>query len=253
MSPLPKTQPRQILDDSQWLNALGIDPFWIVEQVASASSEMASENMEIVSPTNLVANKQLIQSKTDLLDWSALEKGIQECQSCELFKTRKQAVLGVGDRKATWLIVGEAPGAEEDIAGLPFVGKAGKLLDAMLAALGLNRQNGVYIANAVKCRPPGNRTPEISEIDACNRFLNQQIEWIQPKVILALGRPAAYAVLGREASIQSQRGAVHFRQQGGTRIPVVVSYHPAYLLRQPEEKWKSWQDLLLAEDSLKSL
>ena len=157
---------------------------------------------------------------------------------------------GVGDRKATWLLVGEAPGTEEDAAGLPFVGKAGKLLDAMLAALGLNRQTGVYIANAVKCRPPENRTPETAEIDACNHYLNQQIEWIQPQVIVALGRPAAYAVLGREGSIQSLRGAVQYRTQGERRIPVVVTYHPAYLLRQPEEKWKSWQDLLLAESTL---
>jgi DNA polymerase len=123
----------------------------------------------------------------------------------------------------------------------------------MLAALNLQRAQGVYIANAVKCRPPENRTPETGEIDACNGFLNRQIAMIQPQVIVVLGRPAAYAVLGQEASIQSLRGSVHYREQGGRRIPVIVTYHPAYLLRQPAEKWKAWQDLLLADSALKAL
>lgn len=135
------------------------------------------------------------------------------------------------------------------MSGQPFVGQAGKLLDAMMAALDLKRDQRVYLANAVKCRPPENRTPDSREIDACNAFLDQQIGWIQPKVILALGRSAAYAVLGQEASIQTLRGRVHYRQQGDQKIPVVVTYHPAYLLRQPAEKWKVWQDLLMADST----
>ena len=180
----------------------------------------------------------------------ALEAAIRACRNCVLCKGRKQAVPGSGDRQASWMMVGEAPGAEEDATGLPFVGKAGKLLDAMLAALNLKRDQGVYIANAVKCRPPENRTPDSGEIDACNVFLTQQIELVQPEVIVALGKPAALAVLGHADSIQSLRGAVQYREQGGRRIPVIVTYHPAYLLRQPEEKWKSWQDLLLAASAL---
>lgn len=230
---------RRTLNDTQWLEAMGIDPFWIeTPQAPGAATTPSTSDVMATTVTGPIT------------DWTALEKAIRDCRACGLCQGRKQAVPGTGDRQATWLMVGEAPGAEEDAAGLPFVGKAGKLLDAMLAALGLNRQTGVYIANAVKCRPPENRTPESSEIDACNHFLNQQIEWIQPEVIVVLGRPAAYAVLGREASIQSLRGTVHFREQNGRRIPVIVTYHPAYLLRQPEEKWKSWQDLLLAQSTL---
>lgn len=243
------TPKRRELKDSQWLQAIGIDPFWIETPSSPAVRPSVADSVaQAVNPKVAGANVTGVQPAS--ADWDQLEATIRDCQACGLCQGRKQAVAGSGDRQATWLMVGEAPGAEEDVAGLPFVGKAGKLLDAMLAALGLNRQTGVYIANSVKCRPPENRTPESAEIDACNHFLNQQIEWIQPAVIVALGKPAAYAVLGREASIQSLRGAIHFREQGGRRIPVVVTYHPAYLLRQPEEKWKSWQDLLLAASAL---
>jgi DNA polymerase len=238
---------RRQLDDRQWLEAMGVDPFWIERPAEPKPTPAAQALVEAASTAESDLRAVLSEPATD---WDTLQATIQSCRSCGLCKGRKQAVPGTGDRNATWLMVGEAPGAEEDVAGLPFVGNAGKLLDAMLAALGLNRQTGVYIANAVKCRPPDNRTPAIAEIDACNHFLNQQIAWIQPQIIVALGRPAAYAVLGREASIQSMRGAVQFREQDDRRIPVVVTYHPAYLLRQPEEKWKTWQDLLLAESTL---
>ena len=263
MSSVQMADRRRTLDDRQWLEAMGIDPFWVEsgagpaeptvsQAVVSEPDTVAAVKDHLASPTVPVVSRdtQTPTQREGDAEWAALEAKIRGCRACILCKDRKQAVPGTGDRQARWLMVGEAPGAEEDAAGLPFVGKAGKLLDAMLAALGLNRQTGVYIANAVKCRPPENRTPESAEIDACNHFLNQQIEWIQPEVIVVLGRPAAYAVLGREASIQSLRGAVHYRQQGGRQIPVVVTYHPAYLLRQPEEKWKVWQDLLLAESAL---
>lgn len=235
-------QRRRKLNDTQWLQAMGIDPFWIEGPADARFAPATGQAPSVATPTHTTARTAQAPSG----DWVTLEATIRECRACALCKARKQTVPGSGDRQATWLLVGEAPGADEDATGLPFVGKAGKLLDAMLAALDLNRQTGVYIANAVKCRPPENRTPESTEIDSCNHFLNQQIAWIQPEVIVALGKPAAYAVLGRDASIQSLRGNVHYRVQDGREIPVIVTYHPAYLLRQPEEKWKTWQDLLLA-------
>lgn len=248
---------RRQLTQAQWLEAVGIDPFWISEAPVSAGvPNSAATSPAKPERVNDSAAKPVIAppsvSIIEATDWTALEEQIHGCRACGLYQGRKQAVPGTGDRAATWLMVGEAPGAEEDAAGLPFVGKAGKLLDAMLAALNLKREQGVYIANAVKCRPPQNRTPETAEMDACNGFLQQQIALIQPEVIVALGRPAAYAVLGQEASIQSLRGSVHYHERDGRRIPVIVTYHPAYLLRQPPEKWKAWQDLLLAERTLKA-
>ena len=226
---------RRELTRTQWLEAVGVDPFWIVDEapvIQAAAPESAAP------------------SAAKTADGETLDQRIRSCKNCGLARGRKQTVPGSGDLQADWLLVGEAPGAEEDRAGLPFVGQSGKLLDAMLAALGLNCHKGVYLTNAVKCRPEDNRTPETAEMDACNAFLAQQIAQIQPKVILALGRPAAYAVLGQEASIQSLRGSIHYHQQGERQIPVVVTYHPAYLLREPTEKWKAWQDLVLAKKSL---
>lgn len=180
------------------------------------------------------------------LGWDELESRIRECSACRLCERRTQAVPGVGDREADWLFVGEGPGAEEDLRGEPFVGQAGKLLDAMLAAIGLARGRQVYIANTVKCRPPGNRTPEAEEMAACHPFLERQIALIRPRIIVALGRPAAQALLGTEVKIASARGQT-FDRQG---IPVVVTYHPAYLLRNPQDKAKAWEDLCFARDSI---
>ncbi len=240
-------QRRRQLNDAQWLQAMGIDPFWI-----ESPSDQRLAPPPAARPVSADAAVALPRDHAGAPagDWDSLEAAIRACRACSLCKERKQAVPGSGDHQATWMMVGEAPGAEEDAAGQPFVGKAGKLLDAMLAALNLQRAQGVYIANAVKCRPPENRTPESPEIDACNAFLTRQIELVQPEVIVALGKPAAYALLGHADSIHSLRGAVQYREQGGRRIPVIVTYHPAYLLRQPEEKWKSWQDLLLAASVL---
>ncbi|MBI1905904.1 MAG: uracil-DNA glycosylase [Rhodocyclales bacterium] len=173
------------------------------------------------------------------LEWEALEQAIRSCTACRLCEQRKQAVPGVGDRRATWMFVGEGPGAEEDRRGEPFVGQAGKLLDAMLAAIGLRRGEGVYIANAVKCRPPHNRTPEPDEIAACLPFLQRQIALVRPRVLVALGRPAAQALLGAEVRISTARGKVHAH----SGFPVIVTYHPAYLLRNPVDKGKAWEDL----------
>lgn len=183
------------------------------------------------------------------MDWETLESEIRRCTACRLCAQRKQAVPGAGDRFAEWMLVGEGPGAEEDRLGEPFVGAAGKLLDAMLAAIGLLRGRGVYIANAVKCRPPHNRTPERDEIDACFPFLARQIELVRPKLLVALGRPAAQALLKTEVSIGASRGKT-FRY-GAT--PVIVTYHPAYLLRNPQDKAKVWEDLCFARRVMREM
>jgi DNA polymerase len=175
------------------------------------------------------------------LDWEALEAEIRACTACPLHRTRAQAVPGVGNRQARWMFVGEGPGREEDRRGEPFVGPAGKLLDAMLFALGLDRTR-VYIANAVKCRPPDNRTPTAEEIAVCAPFLFRQIALVRPRVLVALGRPAAFALFGEEIKIAQARGRI-FRYGD---IPVVVTYHPAYLLRNPADKAKAWEDLCRA-------
>jgi DNA polymerase len=183
------------------------------------------------------------------LSWEALADAVAHCTACKLHLTRTQGVLGVGDRNADWLIIGEAPGADEDRLGEPFVGQAGKLLDAMLAAISLQRGDNVYIANLLKSRPPGNRNPEPDEVAACRPYLLAQIELIQPKLILALGRFAAQNLLDTDEAIGRLRGRVH-RFQG---VPLVVTYHPAYLLRNLADKARAWEDLCLARRTYTSL
>ncbi|MFW5910301.1 MAG: uracil-DNA glycosylase [Thiohalospira sp.] len=182
------------------------------------------------------------------LGWDDLAARVAGCTACPLHEGRTRTVFGVGDRAADWLVVGEAPGAEEDRRGEPFVGRAGELLDAMLAALGLARGDGVYIANILKCRPPRNRDPQPAEVAACSPYLRRQIELIDPGVILAVGRIAASNLLGREARLGELRGRVHHHPETGT--PVVVTYHPAYLLRNPADKARAWADLRLARRTL---
>jgi DNA polymerase len=176
------------------------------------------------------------------MGWEALREAVRGCTACGLCKQRKQAVFGVGHESAPWLFVGEGPGADEDEQGEPFVGQAGKLLDAMLAAIGIRRGREAYIANVVKCRPPGNRTPTSEEAAACAQFLDRQIELIAPRLIVALGKTAATRLLGSEASLASLRGKVH--EYRGT--PLIVTYHPAYLLRSLPEKARAWEDLVFA-------
>ena len=180
---------------------------------------------------------------TSLLELRTL---VAECNACGLHAGRKQAVFGVGAEKADWMFVGEGPGADEDELGDPFVGQAGRLLDSMLTAIGCQRGREVYIANVVKCRPPGNRTPTAEEVGACAPFLDRQIELVTPKLIVALGKTAATRLLGTEASLASLRGRVHHYRE----IPVVVTYHPAYLLRTLPDKAKAWEDLLFARRTL---
>ncbi len=183
--------------------------------------------------------------------WSALRAEVQACTKCPLHRTRTQSVFGVGDIRAEWLVIGEAPGAEEDRKGEPFVGRAGQLLDAMLKAVGLARGENVYIANILKSRPPGNRDPKPEEVASCLPYLRRQIELIRPVVILAVGRIAAQNLLATDLPLGRLRGRVH--AFGALNTPVVVTYHPAYLLRTPADKRKAWEDLKFARSVFREL
>ena len=183
------------------------------------------------------------------IGWIPLKASVSGCMKCGLHQTRTQTVFGVGDENADWMLIGEAPGAEEDRLGDPFVGQAGKLLDNMLAAIGLSRQKNVYIANVLKCRPPGNRNPTPEEVEQCAPHLLQQIELVKPKLIVAMGRFAAQTLLKTDASISSLRGRVH-RYAG---VPLIVTYHPAYLLRTLEDKAKAWEDLVFARKTIQGI
>lgn len=180
------------------------------------------------------------------LGWEALAAAVHGCRRCELCESRTQAVFGVGDRQARLMIVGEAPGAEEDRQGEPFVGRAGRLLNAMLRAVGLDRER-VFIANILKCRPPGNRDPQPAEVAQCMPYLRRQIELISPALILCVGRIAAQNLLATDTPIGRLRGSLHRLETG---VPVIVTYHPAYLLRSPGEKRKAWEDLKLVIGTL---
>jgi DNA polymerase len=182
------------------------------------------------------------------LSWEALEQAVAACHACKLCEGRSNTVFGVGDLQPDWLVVGEAPGENEDLQGEPFVGQAGKLLDNMLAALGLSRREKVYIANVLKCRPPGNRNPEPEEIAQCEPFLRRQVELLRPKIILAMGRFAVNTLLQTNEPIGRLRGRVHRYHD----VPVVVTYHPAYLLRNLPDKAKAWADLCLAQSVLRA-
>jgi DNA polymerase len=188
------------------------------------------------------------------MDWQSLQQSVQSCQACVLAKTRTQTVVGAGDAHADWLFVGEAPGAEEDLQGEPFVGQAGKLLDNMLAAIQLRRGQNVYIANVLKCRPPENRDPHDEEVLQCQPYLKRQVALIQPKLIVALGKFAAQTLLQSENTLAentlaSLRGQLHDYHG----VPVIVTYHPAYLLRNLADKAKVWEDLCFAKKTMQGL
>lgn len=183
------------------------------------------------------------------MDWPELQHAVEHCPACNLCKTRTRTVFGVGDMNADWLLVGEAPGAEEDRQGEPFVGQAGRLLDNMLAAIRLKRGDNVYIANVLKCRPPDNRDPQGEEVQQCDPYLKRQVELIRPKLIVALGKFAAQSLLGSKDSIASMRG----KQHDYHGVPVVVTYHPAYLLRSMRDKAKAWEDLCYARTLMQNL
>ncbi len=217
------------------------EPAPVQPRIARSTSTSLRPVGEIVAEIPPAIQPEKKDNPVASMDWDQLHAAIRDCQACGLCKQRKQVVPGVGDREADWMFVGEGPGAEEDARGEPFVGQAGKLLDLMLESVSLKRGESVYIANAVKCRPPGNRTPEASEIEACRPFLERQIELVKPRLLIALGRPAAQTLLQREVRIGQARGHLYSYLQ----IPVIVTYHPAYLLRNPEDKARAWEDLCL--------
>lgn len=235
-----------------YLKAMGIQA-WVSKtsvpvsasdiSVADNSPVMAATRVEVKTPVTIPDSG----SDVATLDWAQLQQRVSQCQLCELHSTRTQTVFGVGNQQADVLIIGEAPGAEEDRLGEPFVGRAGKLLDAMLRAIHMDRKQ-VYIANVLKCRPPNNRDPHASEAMCCDPYLQRQIALVQPKVILALGRIAAHHLLFTQSSLSSLRGRTHFYNG----VPLLVTYHPAYLLRTPADKGKAWQDLLKLQTMLLS-
>jgi uracil-DNA glycosylase family 4 len=225
------------------LKALGLWPRWRRRQTPAAPV------IAIEDETRGEAARPAARSEaSDIanMDWEALREAVLHCTRCDLHRTRTQGVFGVGDRHAEWLIVGEAPGADEDRLGEPFVGQAGRLLDAMLAAIGLKRGENVYIANVLKSRPPRNRDPSPQEVAACLPYLERQIDLIQPKLVLAFGRFAAQSLLVTDTAISRLRGQVHLYRG----IPLIVTYHPAYLLRNPADKARAWEDLLLAQETM---
>ena len=201
--------------------------------------------LDDVPPQALAASETVDDTAADIatLDWDTLAARVAVCERCRLCERRTNSVFGVGDRDADWMLIGEAPGENEDKLGEPFVGQAGKLLDSMLHAVALSREDNVFIANVIKCRPPGNRNPELDEVARCEPYLKRQVELVKPKLIVALGRFAAQSLLKTEASIASLRGRVHDYQG----VPVIVTYHPAYLLRSLPDKAKAWADLCLAQ------
>lgn len=215
-----------------YLDALGIDRWALRHGSPVLAGELSSPALELPMTISSAANT-----------WDDLKRCVADCTRCDLHRARTQAVFGVGDPKAQWMVIGEAPGAEEDLQGEPFVGAAGQLLNAMLTAIELSREL-VFIANILKCRPPENRDPRPEEIAECLPYLHQQIEQVAPRIILAFGRVAAQSLLGTEATLGKLRGETH--RFGPRQIPVIVTYHPAYLLRMPGDKRKAWEDLKLA-------
>jgi DNA polymerase len=236
------------------LAEMGLAPVWRLRRKAAQPSEdmpppVAAGAPSEPGPALALSAAESREAKILAMDWIELKKAVPACTACGLDKTRTQTVLGVGDEQAEWLLVGEAPGSEEDRLGEPFVGQAGKLLDNMLAAIDLKRGRNVYIANVLKCRPPGNRNPEPGEVAKCTPYLLRQIALIRPKLIVAMGRFAAQTLLNSDATIASLRGRVH-RYAG---VPLVVTYHPAYLLRNLPDKSKAWADLVFARRTMKEL
>ncbi len=242
---------------SRMLEALGVSTEWVlrgaepveVEGTEVVVAEPVAVKTEVVArvearaAVDAPADTALSRAqRIAAFDWARLEAAVSGCTSCKLCERRTQTVFGVGDRQAEWMLIGEAPGEQEDRQGEPFVGQAGKLLDSMLRAIGLSRETGVFIANVLKCRPPGNRDPEPDEVAMCDPYLKRQIALVNPRVIVVLGRFAAQSLLQTQTPVGKLRGKVH-EVEG---VPVVVTYHPAYLLRTLTDKARAWEDLCLA-------
>ncbi|HJS88637.1 MAG TPA: uracil-DNA glycosylase [Steroidobacteraceae bacterium] len=219
---------------AEYLQAIGID-LWVPRASHAAA----------------VAQPEPAGERNEAAAWEALRAEVRQCTRCALHTSRTQGVFGVGNPRAEWMVIGEAPGAEEDRRGEPFVGRAGQLLDAMLRAIGLSRAENVYIANILKSRPPNNRDPLPAEVAACLPYLRRQIELVRPRLLLAVGRTAAQNLLGTEESLGRLRGRMH--RFGELNTPLVVTYHPAYLLRSPADKRKAWEDLKFAHSVFRQL
>ena len=251
---------------SRMLEALGVSTEWTLRGAEPAEAQ-AVEIAEVIVAEPVVAEAVMVAPEPAVardevpaaagapadaalpraqriaaFDWAQLEDAVANCTSCKLCERRTNTVFGVGDRQAEWMLIGEAPGENEDKQGEPFVGQAGKLLDSMLRAVGLSREKGVFIANVLKCRPPGNRDPEPDEAAMCDPYLKRQIALVKPRIIVVLGRIAAQNLLQTQTPVSKLRGKVH-EIEG---VPVVVTYHPAYLLRTLTDKARAWEDLCLA-------
>jgi DNA polymerase len=239
---------------AQYLEAIGVD-VWVPRSRGARHS--ATPAASAAMPTSAALAPGAARPAEPLPDaelaarWNALRAEVMACSRCPLHATRTQGVFGVGPARADWLVIGEAPGAEEDRRGEPFVGVAGQLLDKMLAAIGLDRTRNVYIANVLKSRPPGNRDPKPEEVAACLPYLLRQIALLQPRLILAVGRIAAQNLLATDTPLGRLRGQVH--HFGELNTPLVVTYHPAYLLRTPADKRKAWEDLKFARNVFQQL
>ena len=246
-------------------NELGLGPAWTQRRAVAGRqadptvdgaeapldeiAEDSGETMEAAGGAGIVARTAASAgTEASRASWEAISAEVQACRRCGLCETRKRTVFGSGPQGARWMLIGEAPGAEEDARGEPFVGQAGRLLDQMLASIGLSRETDVFITNVLKCRPPGNRNPEPLEAETCSTYLYRQIELLQPELIVLLGRFAMQSVLKTDANVASLRQRVHHYPGVHRRIPVICTYHPAYLLRNLPEKRKSWEDLCLALD-----
>jgi len=230
------------LSREDMLRELELLPAWRLREQPVVAPRLAA--VEVAPVTHQPAASPAAQ-----MGWAELKQAVVACQACSLAQTRTQTVFGVGDENADWLFIGEAPGAEEDRRGEPFVGAAGQLLDNMLAAIKLKRGDNVYIANVLKCRPPQNRDPHGEEVVKCDPFLKRQVELIRPRLIVALGKFAAQSLLETDDSIAALRGKLHHYNG----VPVIVTYHPAYLLRTLPDKAKAWEDLCFARTTMQQL
>ena len=240
-----------------YLDALGIDrgvrrdaPAEAAIEAAPVSAAPAVTEAVQSKPAAPPVQARVREPLGPITDWGVLRERVAACTACDLCKTRTQTVFGVGNTQADWLIIGEAPGGEEDRQGEPFVGRAGQLLNAMLLAIGLPRET-VFIANILKCRPPGNRDPKPDEVSNCLPFLSAQIALLKPKMILVVGRIAAQTLLATDAPLARLRGKLHHFGEANT--PLVITYHPAYLLRTPADKRKAWEDLKFARAAYQRL
>lgn len=257
MTPAKRKQTLKALDIETWVRrdaepaAEALEPATAEPVAAMQESEKRGRGRPRLNPEPVAAAsaaaaapKPVMVTRTDYVaptDWEGLRAAVKDCVRCKLCPTRTQTVFGVGVENASLMVVGEGPGADEDAQGEPFVGRAGKLLDEMLKSIGRSRKDNVFIANVVKCRPPGNRDPEPDEAEACRPFLERQIELVKPKIIVALGRIAAQRLLKTDEPLSKLRGPIH--HYGPEKTPLFITYHPAYLLRSPREKAKSWDDL----------